>query len=77
MLNLGPGHQLAYFNTALNLLFSYSLPLFLFSSFLHVIPYLLSLVLADLYNSIVSAVPEGSDDTNKARFAIDFRSAPF
>lgn len=81
VLNLGPGHQLAHYSTALNLPFSYSLPLSLFSSspstLLHATRYLLSLVLADLNNSIVPAVPEGSDDTNKPRFEIDFHSAPF
>lgn len=81
VLNLGPSHQLAHYSTALNLPFSYSLPLSLFSSspstLLHAIRYLLSLVLADLNNSIVPAVPEGSDDTNKPRFEIDFHSAPF
>lgn len=33
VLNPGPGHQLAHYSTALNLPFSYSLPLSLFSSF--------------------------------------------
>lgn len=81
VLNPGPSHQLAHYSTALNLPFSYSPPVSLFSSSpstrSHAIPYFLSLVPADLYNSIVPAVPEGSDDTNKARFEIDFRSAPF